>query len=75
MVGPSRSRTTALEAVYFTVAGILLYWLADRLLVLIERRAGRVLEYRTLVFFVLLLSLALLTFAAIRRFLPASPWT
>lgn len=61
-----------MQAVYFTVTGILLYLLADRLLVLIERRAGRVFEHRTLLFFVLLLSLALVTFAAIRRFLPGS---
>ena len=59
-----------MEAVYFTATGIVLYFLADRLLVLIERRAGRVLEHRTLVFFVLLLGLALATFALIRRFLP-----
>jgi hypothetical protein len=58
-----------LEAVYFTVTGIVLYLVADRLVALIERRAGRVLEHRTLLFFVLLLSLALVTFAAIRRFL------
>lgn len=62
-----------MEAVYFTVAGILLYLLADRLLVFLERRAGRVFENRTLVFFVLLLSLALVTFAAIRSFLPGDP--
>jgi hypothetical protein len=59
-----------LEAVYFTVTGILLYLLADRVVVLIERRAGRVLEHRTLLFFVLLLTMALVTFAAIRHFLP-----
>jgi hypothetical protein len=60
-----------LEAVYFTVTGIVLYLLADRLVLLIERRAGRILEHRTLLFFVLLLALALATFAAIRQFLPA----
>lgn len=60
-----------MEAVYFTVIGIVLYLVADRLVVLIERRAGRVLEHRTLLFFVLLLSLALVTFALIRQFLPA----
>ena len=60
-----------MEAVYFTVTGILLYLLADRLLVLIERRAGRVFEHRTLLFFGMLLSLALVAFALIRRFLPA----
>lgn len=60
-----------MESVYFTLAGILLYLLADRLVLLIERRIGRVLEHRTLLFFVLLLSLALVTFAVIRRFLPS----
>jgi hypothetical protein len=59
-----------MQAVYFTVIGIVLYLVADRLVVLIERRAGRVLEHRTLLFFVLLLSLALVTFALIRQFLP-----
>lgn len=52
------------------MTGVVLYLAADRLVVLIERRAGRVLEHRTLLFFVLLLALALVTFAAIRRFLP-----
>lgn len=60
-----------LEAVLYTVTGIVLYLVADRLVLLVERRAGRVLEYRTLLFFVLLLALALVTFAAIRHFLPA----
>ncbi len=59
-----------MEAVYFTVAGIVLYLVADRLVVLIERRAGRILEHRTLLFFAILLTLALVSFAAIRRFLP-----
>jgi len=59
-----------MEALYFTVIGIVLYLVADRLVVLVERRAGRVLEHRTLLFFVLLLTLALVTFAAIRRFVP-----
>ena len=59
-----------MEAVYYTVTGIALYLLADRLLVLLERRAGRVFGQRTLIFFGLLLSLALVTFALIRRFLP-----
>jgi hypothetical protein len=58
------------EALLFTAAGIVLYLVADRLVVLVERRAGRVLEHRTLLFFVLLLLLALVTFALIRRFLP-----
>lgn len=64
-----RGRSTNVEGVYFTVTGILLYLVADRLVVLIERRAGRVLEHRTLLFFALLLTLALVSFAVIRRFL------
>ena len=58
-----------MESVYFTITGILLYLVADRLVVLVERRAGRTLEHRTLLFFGLLLTLALVTFAVIRRFL------
>lgn len=60
-----------MEAVYFTVVGIVLYLVADRLVVMVERRAGRVLEHRTLLFFAVLLTLALVAFAAIRHFLPA----
>ncbi len=70
-MSPGPKPAHRLAAVYFTVTGILLYLLADRLVVLVERRAGRVLEHRTLLFFVLLLSLALVTFAVIRQFLPA----
>jgi hypothetical protein len=69
--GRVRGLEPPLEAVLYTVTGIVLYLVADRLVVLIERRAGRVLEHRTLLFFVLLLTLALVTFAAIRHFLPA----
>lgn len=60
-----------MAAVYYTVAGVVLYLVADRLLALIERRAGRVLEYRTLIFFAILLTLALASFAAIRHFVGA----
>lgn len=60
-----------MEAILFTVTGIVLYLAADRLVLLIERRAGRILEHRTLLFFAFLLTFALVTFAAIRRFLPA----
>jgi hypothetical protein len=48
-----------------------LYLLADRVLLLLEARAGRLFEHRTLIFFFLLLGMALLAFAAIRRMLPA----
>jgi len=55
------------EAILYTITGILLYLAADWILKAFERRAGRVFEYRTLIFFGLLLTLALVTFALIRR--------
>lgn len=56
-------------AVYFTIAGIILYVAADWLLRRLEARAGRTFAHRTLVFFVLLLSMALVTFAILRSWL------
>ena len=61
-----------MEAVYYTLTGVVLYLLADRILRVIETRAGRMFEHRTLVFFVLLLAMALVTFAVIRRLIPAA---
>lgn len=57
-----------MAALWFTVLGVVLYISADRILDVLERRAGRRFEYRSLVFFVLLLALALLSFAVIRRY-------
>ena len=56
-----------MEVVYFSLVAVLLYVASDWLLKRIEAAAG-VLEYRSLVFFAILLTLALLTFAAIRQF-------
>jgi hypothetical protein len=53
--------------VYFTVAAIGLYFLADRVLDGIERRLGRRIEHRSLVFFALLLGFALVAFEIIGR--------
>ena len=55
-----------MDAVYFTLVAILLYLVADRALRAIESAAGRTLEYRSVVFFGILLALALGTFAIIR---------
>lgn len=55
-----------MTAVYYTIAGVVLYLLADWILRRMEARAGRVFEHRTLVFFALLSALALGTFALIR---------
>lgn len=57
-----------MEVVYFTLVAILLYLAADWALRRIEVVAGRSLEYRSAVFFALLLGFALVTFALIRRF-------
>jgi len=63
-----------MAAVYYTITGVVLYLFADWVLRTLEARAGRVFEHRTLVFFVLLLSMALLSFAAIRGLAPAAVW-
>jgi hypothetical protein len=57
-----------MELLWFTLVAALLYVLADRILDFIERRAGRRLEYRSVIFFALLLGMALASFAVIRRY-------
>jgi hypothetical protein len=57
-----------MTTVYFTLAAIVLYLVSDRLLDLLERRAGHRFEHRSLIFFGLLLSISLVAFAVIRRF-------
>lgn len=64
---PGGGRGTHMSAIYFTLTAIILYLVADWLLRQMENRAGRRFEYRTLVFFGLLLGLALVSFGAIRR--------
>ncbi len=49
----------------FTVVGIVAYLVADRLLDWIEVRRGNRFEHRTLIFFILLLALALGAFQLI----------
>jgi hypothetical protein len=57
-----------MQIVYFTLVAAFLYLLADRILLLIEARLGRRLEQRSLVFFALLLGMALASFSAIEYF-------
>lgn len=57
-----------MAAIYFTLTGIVLYVLSDWLLRRFELRAGRRFEHRTLIFFGMLLGMALVAFAAIRRY-------
>lgn len=56
-----------METLYFTATAIVLYVLADWLLQQAELRAGKRFENRSLVFFAILLTLALVSFALIRR--------
>jgi predicted PurR-regulated permease PerM len=57
------------EIVYFTITAVVLYVAADRLLDAMERRAGRRFAQRSLIFFALLLGMALVSFALLRRVL------
>ena len=54
-----------MQIVYFTVAGVVLYLVSDWILVAIERWRGDRLPQRSLVFFGIILVLALTTFKAI----------
>ena len=54
----------------FTLLAVVLYLVADRALNALELRAGRRFEYRSLVFFAILLALAIAVFSAVRRFAP-----
>lgn len=59
--------------VYYTVAGIALYLVADWILNRLEARRGQRFEYRTLYFFGILLTLALISFEIIRRLTTQTP--
>jgi hypothetical protein len=60
-----------MQFVLFTILGIALYLVSDRAVQALERRAGRVFEHRTLVFFAILLTLALVAFSAVQHLAPA----
>lgn len=55
-----------MSAVYFTLVAIILYLAADWILERIELAYGKRLEYRSLVFFGILLAMALASFSVIR---------
>ena len=57
------------EALTYTIVAIALYLASDWILRRIEAALGRPFEYRTLIFFAILLLLALASFALIRRLL------
>lgn len=58
-----------LEALAYTVVGLLLYLISDGLLNWIETRRGARFEHRSLIFFAIILTLALVSFQAIQHFL------
>ncbi len=60
-----------LEIVAYTIAGIILYFGSDWILVQIENAAGQKFENRNLIFFVIIMILTLSSFAAIRWLVPA----
>jgi hypothetical protein len=57
-----------MDAVWLLLVGIALYVAADRILVAMERRAGHPFEQRSIIFFGLILGMALVVFALIRNF-------
>jgi hypothetical protein len=54
------------ELIAYTLAGIILYFGSDWILVQIENAAGRKFDNRNLVFFAIILILSLSSFAAIQ---------
>ena len=57
-----------MEILYFTLAAVLLYLGADWILRRIEVGVGRRLENRNIIFFVILLVMAISSFALINQF-------
>jgi predicted PurR-regulated permease PerM len=57
-----------MQLLVYLVVGVVLYLISDRLVRAIEWRLRRRLENRSLLFFAILLGLALVSFEAIRRF-------
>jgi len=62
-----------LEILIFTLNAIIIYFLADWILRAIEVRRGAVLKQRQLVFFVIILVLALVSFQALQAVLTSTP--
>jgi hypothetical protein len=54
------------ELILFTLNAVVIYLVADRIVRLIERRRGAALQQRQVVFFVIFLLLALVTFRLLR---------
>lgn len=64
-----------MESVYFLLVGVVLYFAADRILDFIETRRGARFQQRSVVFFVILLVLAVVSFWLIQRMAGyGKPW-
>ena len=61
-----------MSVVYFTIVAIILYFAADWILERVEIATGKRLEHRSLIFFVILLALALMSFSLIQVYTGAS---
>ncbi len=59
-----------IEIVAYTLVGIILYLGSDWILVQIENASGRQFENRSLVFFAIIMILALSSFAVVRLLVP-----
>ncbi len=57
-----------MSMVYFTIVAIILYVTADWLLERVEVAAGRRLKNRSLIFFVILMTLAISSFSLIQHY-------
>ncbi len=57
-----------MEMIYFTIAAIVLYVVSDKIVNLIEIKRGERLENRSILFFVIILTLSLITFNTIQFF-------
>ncbi len=60
-----------MEVVLFTLNAIVIYLLADWIIRLMEARRGEALKNRQVVFFIIFLSLALITFQVLQSILRA----
>jgi len=65
-----QERRRAVQMLLFTALAVVLYLVSDRALNALEVRAGRRFEYRSLIFFVILLVLAVLAFSAVQQLAP-----
>ncbi len=62
-----------MEMLYYTLTGIALYFVSDWLLVRIEQARGKRFENRSVIFFGIILVLALVSFQIISRLVGSRP--